>query len=1599
MRNSTRLCLLMALAALLLPLTLSAQYLVSGSGDPDANGVYQQVGEYNRKPLYSNGLYRLFYKDCTTKWAIGLDFESHPYYSSNVDGDVPSNEGWHVGGKYTGEVHGTVMVARMNSMAYDKQAVVESRLNDGTFNDSIRMLLYATDDPFTGENGDDFVADGKVTVSNLPEGLSISVIRKSDNILVAYITGTVTGHLVSNNVNNLTLAFTNSTFTDGLASDIAYSTNAGLHVLFMEKYLAFGANESPDVNGLYFLAGLFNNRPYYVNTDSTYDFKYKGCQWGAQWALTDEDGGCPYYSTSVNSETLPGDGWYDEGQGDGTEDTLFVVPVNGLYYSTLMLNEDTADNGSIADTLVIAYIFRENGNAFTGSNGDDFVTAGKAVVSNLPEGLTASLIRLNDTTLVFKLNGQATSHEFANSVDNLSLTLNDAAFTGGDASLVGNATMDYIQVNFMPEIVVSGAHFYPGANGIYKITDIYNGKPLFAKDDYLIAYRDCNAKWILKQDDPDGCPLYSTAVDGDLPIVGGWSDGGSGGSGQDSIVIGFSNSLLMNKKVFSESLDDNGSIPEPLAVTLYDPNGNNRFTGDDTENFVATGKVSFANVPEGFEAAAIKLNDSTVLLGLGGNAAHHEFADNVSNIEVTFNNTAFISGNAAEVYNHTISGMSIFFLKKYEVIGAMGEPDVNGTYLASGYFNNKPYYTKGEYVLGYRNCDAKWVIVDGGIPDYLESGYCPVYRNENDTEWPPVNGWNEPEMVVYPYMSLYTGNAVFNESKLHNNVFEGKDTVVIAYIFPHAGSAFSGNNGSDFVADGKVTITNLPDGLTASLLRTGDTTLAMTVKGQSLAGTDQAISLIFNDNAFTGTTAGRVQFADALEILLEYRDEFLVASAGGDFVSIREALQSMRVSDGDILNLAAETFTEYNLAINKSLTIRGQGSGKTIVQATPTPGTSAFSIFNGNFSSNGGAVLVIENMTLRNGAYNQGGAVNARYVQLFINNCELVDNIGYNNGGAIYINPGSLVCTNSTFTGNRNMYSTTSSYYGGGAIWVEGNSYEWPGSRIENTTFTGNGTLAYGGALHSNSEVDVINCTFSGNSAYRGGSMYRYGQYLRLTNTLVANNTASNAGPDIYGSLNANFSLIENTSGATINGADNITGTDPGLLPLADNGGLTRTCAIGALSAAADKGTNTGTPASDQRGIPVFNTTRDIGAYEYNNKPIITVSESTMSFEVAINVTIATPYTVSAINLTSPLIIKATGLLLIRSEDGTFIAPGELQLDPDVNGTISATNITALVTANDRGTRVDSLIHASTGADTVKIPVTVMALTQPSGDNGSLTLMRNISHDFVRNDFFFADPDGSSMAGIVVVSKETNGDLEHNGVNVTDGSVCAGITGLNFRPYADAYGKPYATFTFKVMDNAGLLSKEAYTMTINVNYVPELQNPIPDGNATVGTAYSYMVPDNTFNDPDASVDPVYSATLADGSPLPAWLICDGTGTFSGTPVEAGTLTIKVTVTDEENASGSDEFVLTIGATGVGDNGSDKDVAVFPNPTDGLVTVTIPVAKGSMVMKVTNLTGTVVLMQQLNAERNQVDLSAFPAGVYLMHLSNEKQTAIRRIVVN
>lgn len=102
---------------------------------------------------------------------------------------------------------------------------------------------------------------------------------------------------------------------------------------------------------------------------------------------------------------------------------------------------------------------------------------------------------------------------------------------------------------------------------------------------------------------------------------------------------------------FSESTDNDGTISNSLTVTLT----NDTFTANPAT------AISSPNVPAGLSLSVTRDSDTQVTLSLSGNASAHAASDALSDLQITFANGAFSSGNASEVINADRSDISVDF--------------------------------------------------------------------------------------------------------------------------------------------------------------------------------------------------------------------------------------------------------------------------------------------------------------------------------------------------------------------------------------------------------------------------------------------------------------------------------------------------------------------------------------------------------------------------------------------------------------------------------------------------------------------------------------------------------------------------------------------------------------------------------------------------------------------------------------------------------------------------------------------------------------------------------------------------------------------------
>jgi hypothetical protein len=275
---------------------------------------------------------------------------------------------------------------------------------------------------------------------------------------------------------------------------------------------------------------------------------------------------------------------------------------------------------------------------------------------------------------------------------------------------------------------------------------------------------------------------------------------------------------------------------------------------------------------------------------------------------------------------------------------------------------------------------------------------------------------------------------------------------------------------------------------------------------------------------------------------------------------------------------AITTITGCNFHDNQSTDSAGGGYGGAIQVFDGPSATISDSTFSKNGAAHGGAIYISANSTLN------------------INDSTFSGNSAAHTGGAVD-NAGTATLSRVTLDHNSTDIETGGE--GGGL-------YNSASATLENVTLSSNSASVGGGidTAWGSGPIALTNVTFNGNSAGTAGGIFNGGAFVNGNVALTLKNTLLKRGVNgtncyNFGGVSGDHSLSDDgTCGfAASGGADNV--TDLLLDPLADNGGPTLTHLPQPGSRAIDNGTDTGAPATDQRGIkrPQFLAV-DVGAVE-----------------------------------------------------------------------------------------------------------------------------------------------------------------------------------------------------------------------------------------------------------------------------------------------------------------------------------------------------------------------------------------------------------------
>jgi predicted outer membrane repeat protein len=248
-------------------------------------------------------------------------------------------------------------------------------------------------------------------------------------------------------------------------------------------------------------------------------------------------------------------------------------------------------------------------------------------------------------------------------------------------------------------------------------------------------------------------------------------------------------------------------------------------------------------------------------------------------------------------------------------------------------------------------------------------------------------------------------------------------------------------------------------------------------------------------------------------------------------------------------------------------------------------------------------------------------------------------NTAYVFGGGIYFTTvdgfsGNLNILDSAIYGNQTTYTIGGR---GGGLYIQA-----PGTaNFTNTTISGNTSPDLGGGRFLyKATVSINNVTIANNTGLLGGGVYLNGtggppaaySTISAMNSIIADNISTMAippaVPDCYAAPNnainsQDYNLIENVIGCLIVGTttNNITGVDPVLKALANNGGGTMTHELKVGSPAIDSANPLTCTGTDQRAVTRprdgdndGTSVCDIGAFE-RKANVITIYRSTAAYD------------------------------------------------------------------------------------------------------------------------------------------------------------------------------------------------------------------------------------------------------------------------------------------------------------------------------------------------------------------------------------------------
>jgi hypothetical protein len=200
---------------------------------------------------------------------------------------------------------------------------------------------------------------------------------------------------------------------------------------------------------------------------------------------------------------------------------------------------------------------------------------------------------------------------------------------------------------------------------------------------------------------------------------------------------------------------------------------------------------------------------------------------------------------------------------------------------------------------------------------------------------------------------------------------------------------------------------------------------------------------------------------------------------------------------------------------------------------------------------------------------------------------------------------------------------------------------------------------------------------------------------------------------------------------------------------------------------------------------------------------------------------------------------------------------------------------------------------------------------------------------------------------------------------------------------------------------AGYLWNDGTTLpTLSLDTAGEYYVTVTDGNGCVGTD-TVIISSNALPALDLGVDDLFCAgdgTALDAGTAVSYLWNDGSTNQTLVPTE--TDSFYVTIVDGNLCESTDTVVIVVSqCVGVDEISNQTEVKMYPNPTQGGLTIKLAEFNEVVVMNILTVYGQVVRTERLTSATTVLDLNNLSEGTYLLQLQTKESTTINKFIIN